>query len=134
MPADPRWEAARPEAEAFLAWLQDRYLAEKDQLPKYNESQLEGSSRPAECRPEKPSTRTLDESLGWNEEAFKAFVKALAGKIQNLNDLVHVYRKYHTRYYELLDRIGRTDYLIDQVVYRLYGLTEEEIAIVEREA
>ena len=35
----------------------------------------------AACRPfvnaESRSTRTLDESLGWNEEAFKAFVKAL---------------------------------------------------------
>ena len=51
----------------------------------------------------------------------------------NLSDLVRVYRKYHPRYYELLDRIGRTDYLIDQIVYKLYGLTEEEIAIVEEE-
>ena len=29
-------------------------------------------------------------------------------------------------------QIERTDRLIDQVVYRLYGLTEEEIALVER--
>ena len=28
-------------------------------------------------------------------------------------------------------RIERTDRLIDQVVCRLYGLTEEEIAVVE---
>ncbi len=28
-------------------------------------------------------------------------------------------------------RIMRTDALIDQIVYKLYGLTEEEIAIVE---
>ena len=28
-------------------------------------------------------------------------------------------------------RIMRADALIDQIVYRLYGLTEEEIAIVE---
>ena len=27
--------------------------------------------------------------------------------------------------------IGRTEALIDQIVYRLYGLSEEEIAIVE---
>ncbi len=27
-------------------------------------------------------------------------------------------------------RIGRTDALIDQVVYRLYGLTEEEVKVV----
>jgi hypothetical protein len=31
----------------------------------------------------------------------------------------------------LLERIGQTDKLIDQIVYRLYGLTEEEIEIVE---
>ncbi len=29
------------------------------------------------------------------------------------------------------ERLARTDALIDQVVYRLYGLTEEEIAVVE---
>lgn len=28
-------------------------------------------------------------------------------------------------------RLRETDWLIDQIVYRLYGLTEEEIAIVE---
>jgi hypothetical protein len=31
----------------------------------------------------------------------------------------------------LRDRIRKTDELIDQVVYRLYGLTEEEIGIVK---
>jgi len=31
----------------------------------------------------------------------------------------------------LLERIRQTDELIDDVVYRLYGLTEEEIRIVE---
>lgn len=32
----------------------------------------------------------------------------------------------------LLARIAATDRLIDLVVYRLYGLTEEEIVVVER--
>ena len=31
----------------------------------------------------------------------------------------------------LLLRIGKTDRLIDAIVYRLYGLTEAEVAIVE---
>ena len=31
----------------------------------------------------------------------------------------------------LLSRIQQTDELIDQVVYQLYGLTDEEIAVVE---
>jgi hypothetical protein len=29
-------------------------------------------------------------------------------------------------------KLAATDWLIDQLVYRLYGLTEEEIRIVER--
>jgi len=41
LPDDARWSAALPEAEAFLAWLQDLYAREKDQLPEYNEDQLE---------------------------------------------------------------------------------------------
>jgi hypothetical protein len=32
------------------------------------------------------------------------------------------------------ERLARTDVLIDAVVYRLYGLTEEEIKIVEGKA
>jgi len=87
------------------------------------------------CRPfvdeESRSTRHLDESLGWSEDAFKAFVKALAGKVQGLSDLVDVYRAHSPAYRALLARIEATDWLIDQIVYRLYGLTEDEIAIVE---
>jgi hypothetical protein len=33
----------------------------------------------------------------------------------------------------LLEHIELTDKLIDQIVYKLYGLTEEEIEIVERQ-
>ena len=29
------------------------------------------------------------------------------------------------------EQLQRTDDLIDQIVYRLYGLTDEEIAVVE---
>jgi len=87
------------------------------------------------CRPfvkeESHSTRRLDESLGWNEDAFKAFVKLLVRKVAGLNNLVEVYRQYHPGYRELVARIAATDRLIDQVVYKLYGLTAEEIAIVE---
>jgi len=87
------------------------------------------------CRPfvgeDSHATRRLDESLGWSEEAFKAFVKALAGKVQGLSDVVGVYRVHSPGYRELVACIAATDWLIDQIVYRLYGLTEEEVAIVE---
>ena len=87
------------------------------------------------CRPfvgeESHSTRRLDESLAWNEGAFKAFVKALAGKVHALSGLVNVYRAHNPAYRELVARIAASDWLIDHIVYELYGLTEEEIAIVE---
>lgn len=39
--------------------------------------------------------------------------------------------KHHPPYKRLVERIASTGALIDQIVYRLYGLTEEEIAVVE---
>jgi len=71
--------------------------------------------------------------LKCSEEAFKAFVKALVRTVPNLSDLVRVDGKHHPHYYELVGRISKTDYLIDQIVYQLYGLTKDEIAIVEGE-
>jgi hypothetical protein len=43
-------------------------------------------------------------------------------------------RKHHPSYASRTTRIARTDHLIDQIVYRLYGFTGEEIAIVEGRA
>jgi len=31
----------------------------------------------------------------------------------------------------LKEKLRKTDWLIDQIVYKLYGLTEEEVKIVE---
>lgn len=80
---------------------------------------------------ESRSTRQLDESLGWNEGCFKAFVKMLAGQVSNLSEVVGVYRRHHGAYSDLVRRIEATDRLIDLIVYHLYGLTENEVAIVE---
>ncbi|TEU19049.1 MAG: hypothetical protein E3J21_04680 [Anaerolineales bacterium] len=91
--------------------------------------------RGAACRPfvaeDSHATRRLEESLAWSEDAFKAFVKVLVGKVKGLSDLVGVYRAHSPAYRELVAHIEATDWLIDQIVYKLYGLTEEEIAIVE---
>jgi len=56
------------------------------------------------------------------------------GQVANMSALVGVYQQHHDRLAPLLRRIGRTDWLIDQIVYQLYGLTEEEIAVVEGRA
>lgn len=42
------------------------------------------------------------------------------------------YEESLQRVLPLKERLARTDRLIDQVVYRLYGLTEEEIKVIER--
>jgi type I restriction-modification system DNA methylase subunit len=90
------------------------------------------------CRPfvkaESGSAKHLDESLAWSEDAFKDFAKLLAGRIGNLSDLVEVYHKHTPDYKQLVSSIEATDKLIDQIVYKLYGLTEDEIAIVEGKA
>ncbi|MEA3376601.1 MAG: TaqI-like C-terminal specificity domain-containing protein, partial [Chloroflexota bacterium] len=87
------------------------------------------------CRPyvdkESRSTRHLDESLGWDEACYEAFAGMLAGKTSVARPMIDVYRKHHAAYKALVERIEATDRLIDQIVYRLYGLTEEEIAVVQ---
>ena len=88
------------------------------------------------CRPyvdqESRSTRHLDESLGWDRDCYEAFAGMLAGKTSVTGPIIDVYREHHPAYRRLVERIASTDALIDQIVYRLYGLTEEEIAVVER--
>lgn len=81
--------------------------------------------------PASKSGKTLDESLAWSEEGFKGFAKLLVGKISGLSDLLDVYRRHAPEYRRLSQQLADTDQLIDQIVYRLYGLTEEEIALVE---
>ena len=87
------------------------------------------------CRPyvdqESRSTRHLDEGLGWDRDCYEAFARMLAGKTSVTGPIIDVYRERHPAYRRLVERIASTDALIDQIVYRLYGLTDEEVAVVE---
>ena len=51
--------------------------------------------------------------------------------VGDLGELVAVYRQHGPGYRHLVSRIQATDRLIDQIVCKLYGLTDEEIAVVE---
>jgi hypothetical protein len=92
-------------------------------------------AKDAACVPyvdaESRSTKHIDESLGWDEACFHAFAGMLIGKSSLTPKITAVYREHHAPYKELVAQIDATDDLIDQVVYRLYGLTEEEIGVVE---
>lgn len=89
------------------------------------------------CRPfvaeDSRSTRHLDESPNWNEKCFVGFVGQLAGSVDNMAGIVRVHRRYAGGIQQLNARIAGTDSLIDQILYRLYGLSEEEIAIMAGE-
>lgn len=71
---------------------------------------------------------------GW--EGVKAELQA-RNAIPSGKDLQRLRRETEEALAELrplYERINKTDELIDQIVYRLYGLTEEEIAVVEASA
>jgi hypothetical protein len=75
----------------------------------------------------------LRDDIGAISEAqWKWLVKErLKNKLGSMADLVKLYRNRQPAIARLDQRIAATDRLIDQIVYALYGLTEEEIALVE---
>ncbi|QPV64032.1 restriction endonuclease [Halosimplex litoreum] len=52
-------------------------------------------------------------------------------RVADVEEGLASYRETMARAEELEAKIERTDDLIDEIVYELYGLTDEEIAIVE---
>ena len=76
-------------------------------------------------------TDHLPQTLAWSPAAFEDFLRELIGKTSNLSDFLEVYCRYTDQYRQVTDALEKTDNLIDQIVYALYGLTEEEIVIVE---
>ena len=75
----------------------------------------------------------LSEHFGiLEEEQWKWLLKRrLRGILNNLPELVKVYRTYQPPLATLDRHIKDTAQTIDQLTYRLYGLTKEEIATVE---
>lgn len=51
--------------------------------------------------------------------------------LQQKDELLQLFEKYHTELTELNDQIQKTDQEIDDLVYKLYNLTPEETAIVK---
>ncbi|CAN5667095.1 TaqI-like C-terminal specificity domain-containing protein [soil metagenome] len=79
--------------------------------------------------------------LGWTTKlnkwwnlGFTEFTKAVNTKLslQQKDELIQLYEKYRKECADLEEKISRTEHEIDQLVYKLYGLTEEEISIVEK--
>ncbi|MBN2381143.1 Eco57I restriction-modification methylase domain-containing protein [candidate division WOR-3 bacterium] len=74
----------------------------------------------------KPRTRGLSETRGLNPLS-----KFDTREPRNYELLSKGFEKYKSKLTPIVDAIAETDRKIDQLVYRLYDLTEEEIQIVE---
>jgi Alw26I/Eco31I/Esp3I family type II restriction m6 adenine DNA methyltransferase len=105
------------EIKGFLGWLEGYLgakvedLTPKTKLQSYYEHDYEGLMVVLKKNRKKLA---IDPARREPAEALKAEFEGSMGKLGPLQE-----------------RIGQTDELIDQVVFRLYGLTEEEIGIVE---
>lgn len=80
---------------------------------------------------EQSNTNRIDDLGAIDEAQWKWLLKGRLKKIESMADLVRMYRKHQPGIAALDRRIALTDRLIDRIVYALYGLTEEESAIVE---
>jgi hypothetical protein len=81
----------------------------------------------------RPALETLDLEDFWrlDQGQWVWLLRQNLRRVEAMSNLVGVYRAYRTRLAPLMERIQRTDWLIDQIVYRLYGLTGAEVAVVE---
>ena len=67
----------------------------------------------------------------WNQD-FQDFVQTLKIKptLQQKDELLMLFEKYKSECLELNDVVSRSEIEIDNMVYKLYYLTEEEIKII----
>ena len=85
------------------------------------------------------STININTKLSkWNELSFKDFCKELEKQkiklsISEQAELMQYFEQEQTKANNIQQTISQTDAAIDAMVYKLYELNEEEIAIVEQE-
>ncbi|MCI0698482.1 hypothetical protein L0337_41600 [candidate division KSB1 bacterium] len=68
---------------------------------------------------------------GIDQKRTKTSQEVNLGQSLLAGELKKEYEAFLAKLLPLKERLALTDKLIDQVVYKLYGLTEEEVAIVE---
>jgi len=73
------------------------------------------------------------EFIGFINELNKAITKEGRGRLSKIQEMewIEVFESKKAEAQTLKSEIDKTDNIIDQMVYELYGLTEEEIKIVE---
>ena len=118
---------------SFLEWLESQIRIQQNQNEKQGIESLYGKSR---LKNYLGNYQKNEEHLSFDE--FWKILEKNKNKIQsNLSsrdfyeNIKSEYEKSLTKLLPLKEKLLKTDWLIDQIVYRLYRLTEEEIEIVE---
>lgn len=116
---------------------QQPFIEKADQMLSLNKELQELSARFQRNLQREFSLETLSKKLqNWYELSFAEFLKELAKAKLNLTlsqkaDWEDYFLAEQQKAISIKSQIDQTDKEIDQMVYELYGLTEEEIEIVE---
>ena len=121
------------EIKRFLEWLESQLNINPDSKGRTGVEALTGKSR---IKNYLGDYRKGEEHLLFEE--FWSLLEKNKSKISANLKSRELYESIKTEYCKSLDKLlplkmklQKTDWLIDQIVYKLYGLTEEEIKIVE---
>lgn len=121
------------EIKGFLEWLEVRLKIKTDKNGKKGIESLRGKSKIKNYL----GDYQKDEKHLSFEEFWKILEKNKHRIESHLNSrelyesIKQEYQKSLSRLLPLKEKLRKTDWLIDKIVYKLYGLTEEEIKIVE---
>jgi hypothetical protein len=77
-----------------------------------------------------PQTQQEGDSPGLNAADVTSCCPTTVRGTREVDRIKKTYEESLQRVLPLKERLARTDRLIDQIEYRLYGLTEEEIGVV----
>ncbi len=77
-------------------------------------------------------TLSIDDDIGRiSRTQFPWLLKHKLGQVKNMADVLTIYDQYHAQITTIEHQRDATDHLIDQIVYLLYGLTPDEVALIE---
>ncbi|MBP8251101.1 MAG: hypothetical protein KAX40_01970, partial [Herpetosiphon sp.] len=72
-----------------------------------------------------------DDFAHLNEAQWKWLIKQRLKTVPSMSGMVQMYRQHQPMLAQLDHTITRTDTLIDQIVYRLYNLSDDDIRVIE---
>jgi hypothetical protein len=126
-------KAKREETENFLKWLESQLKIQPNKKGSVGIEALDGKSQIKNyCGDYQKKEELLSFEQLWNILMKNQSLISTNLKSRELYGTIKSeYEKSLTRLLHLERNRQKTDWLIDQIVYRLYGLTEDEIKIVE---